>query len=158
MDLHKIKALIDLLAVSSVAELELVEGEDKVHLIKGRNQERKSANPVAGEPVSNVAPPLQAASQVQAAAATQAPAAPKSSAVESVVAPMSGVLQLASAAGAMPFATIGDALQAGQVLCTIEAMKMLHSVETEVAGKLVEVLVRSGDEVQVGQALFRIES
>jgi len=74
-----------------------------------------------------------------------------------VTAPMVGTFYSAPAPGAKAFVQIGDEVTAGQVLCTIEAMKMMNQIEADVAGKIRAVLVKNGDPVEFGQPLFIIE-
>jgi acetyl-CoA carboxylase biotin carboxyl carrier protein len=73
-----------------------------------------------------------------------------------VCAPMFGIVHLTPTPGEPPFVGVGDAVEEGQALCTIEAMKMFNAIESEFKGNVVEILVRPGDEVEAGQPLFRI--
>jgi acetyl-CoA carboxylase biotin carboxyl carrier protein len=75
-----------------------------------------------------------------------------------VTAPMVGTFYSAPAPGAKQFVQIGDEVTAGQVLCTIEAMKMMNQIESDVAGRIRAVLVKNGDPVEFGQPLFIIET
>ena len=74
-----------------------------------------------------------------------------------VTAPMVGTFYVAPSPGAKPFVEIGDEVQQGQVLCTIEAMKMMNQIESEYAGRVRAILVKNGDPVEFGQPLFIIE-
>jgi acetyl-CoA carboxylase biotin carboxyl carrier protein len=101
--------------------------------------------------------PLAAAEAVAAApaAALPAAAAPKS-AEHTVQAPMVGTFYSAPAPGAKAFVQIGDEVKVGQVLCIIEAMKMMNQIESDRAGRITSVLVQNGDPVEFGQPLFSI--
>ncbi len=134
MDSARIKGLMDLLAESDLLELSLTEGDSTLRLFKQ-----------AGQGVSSVAPAVVAAPQ-KAAAAT---------AIE-IKASLYGVLHLTPAVGEPPFVTVGQAIETGQTVAVIEAMKMFHPVKAKVAGKLVEILAQAGVEVEAGQALFRL--
>jgi acetyl-CoA carboxylase biotin carboxyl carrier protein len=92
-----------------------------------------------------------------AAAASAAPAAPAHAPDKVVTAPMVGTFYSAPAPGAKPFVEIGSDVKPGDVLCIIEAMKMMNQIESDKAGKVVSVLVKNGDPVEFGQSLFVIE-
>jgi acetyl-CoA carboxylase biotin carboxyl carrier protein len=74
-----------------------------------------------------------------------------------VTAPMVGTFYAAPAPGAKPFVEIGSEVKPGDVLCIIEAMKMMNQIESDKAGRVVSVLVKNGDPVEFGQSLFVIE-
>ncbi|SAK91649.1 acetyl-CoA carboxylase biotin carboxyl carrier protein subunit [Caballeronia ptereochthonis] len=149
MDLQRIKALIDLLAQSPLAEIELIEGEDRVRLVKtlGAKVRAEEAAQEAERPERAEAPETSGQSE------KPQPSQPES---HTLHAPMFGVVHLTPAPADPPFARLGDTIAEGQVLCAIEAMKMFNAIESDCAGTLVEVLVAAGDEVQSGQPLFRI--
>jgi acetyl-CoA carboxylase biotin carboxyl carrier protein len=101
---------------------------------------------------------------VQATTATATTAAPLATAAVAatskshvVTASMQGILHLTPAPGEAAFVQLGDRVAAEQVVCVIEAMKMFNTLETEVAGTVIEILAQSGSEIKAGQALFRIE-
>ena len=150
MDLERIKALIELLAQSPLAELELIEGDDRVRLVKTPGGRGASAG-------------VAAATTAPAESSTSTPVAPVAHAesrteseVHVIEAPMFGVVHLTPAPGEAPFVQVGDTVAQGQVLCTIEAMKMFNSIESEFAGTVLAILVNAGDEVESAQPLFRI--
>jgi acetyl-CoA carboxylase biotin carboxyl carrier protein len=153
MDLRKLKTLIDLVAESGIAELEVTEGEDKVRIAKF------SPAPLAPpQAAALVAAPVAAPAPVgtTAAAATPAPASvePAGHVVKS---PMVGTFYRSSSPGAAPFVELGQTVKAGDTLCIIEAMKLLNEIEAEVGGVIKEVLVDNGQPVEYGQPLFVIE-
>jgi len=153
MDLRKLKTLIDLVAESGIAEIEVTEGEDKVRIVKHGTS----------APISAVAPPAAASassSNPTPAAAGAAPGTP--AAVEPVKghvvkSPMVGTFYRASSPGASPFIELGQTVKPGDTLCIIEAMKLLNEIEAEVAGTVKECLVENGQPVEYGQPLFVIE-
>jgi acetyl-CoA carboxylase biotin carboxyl carrier protein len=154
MDLERIKALIELLAQSPLAELELIEGDDKVRLVKTPGSREGSAG-VAMAPMMPVG--SQADSQADPQAESPAPALGHADSEARVIeAPMFGIVHLTPAPGEAPFVRVGDTVTQGQVLCTIEAMKMFNSIESEVTGTVLAILVNAGDEVESAQPLFRI--
>jgi acetyl-CoA carboxylase biotin carboxyl carrier protein len=158
MDLERIKALIELLAQSPLAELELIEGDDKVRLVKTPGSREGSAGVATAPmmPAGSQADP-QADPQAEAQAESPAPAPGHAeSEAHLIEAPMFGIVHLTPAPGEAPFVRVGDTVTQGQVLCTIEAMKMFNSIESEFTGTVLAILVNAGDEVESGQPLFRI--
>jgi acetyl-CoA carboxylase biotin carboxyl carrier protein len=160
MDIRKIKKLIELLEESGIAEIEIKEGEEAVRI---------SRMPPAGSPMHAmapmgypVAPALGVAPQIEAPAkALTAPVempAPKPKPNEHVItAPMVGTFYASPSPGAKAFVEIGDEIKIGQVLCIIEAMKMMNQIEADRAGRLTSVMARNGDPVEFGQPLFVVE-
>ncbi|SAL84594.1 acetyl-CoA carboxylase biotin carboxyl carrier protein subunit [Caballeronia choica] len=149
MDLQRIKALIDLIAQSPLAEIELIEGEDRVRLVKTPKTQSSSTDAASTRAEGEAQPP----SGVPTEAPQQAPSA---GAARVIHAPMFGVVHLTPAPNEPAFAQLGDSVSEGQVICTIEAMKMFNAIESEFAGTLTEILVKAGQEVESGQPLFRI--
>ena len=150
MDIRKVKKLIELLEESGIAEIEIKEGEESVRI------SRMTSGAVFTQPQIFAPPPLPVASAPAAAAA--APAAPAPTSIDHMVpAPMVGTFYSAPAPGAKAFVQIGDEVKVGQVLCIIEAMKMMNQIESDRAGKITSVLVQNGDPVEFGQPLFAIQ-
>ncbi|HVN99342.1 MAG TPA: acetyl-CoA carboxylase biotin carboxyl carrier protein [Steroidobacteraceae bacterium] len=161
MDIRKIKKLIELLEESGVAEIEIREGEESVRIAR---QAPAGALPhAAAAPVVTYGQAPAPASASARSAAAQAGAEPPSAAragaegEQIVTAPMVGTFYVAPSPGAKPFVEIGDEVQQGQVLCTIEAMKMMNQIESEFTGRVRAVLVKNGEPVEFGQPLFVIE-
>jgi len=156
MDIRKIKKLIELLEESGVAEIEIKEGEEALRI------SRMPTGTAVAHPLPSVASlPLAVAPQVPAKAAapsaTEAPA-PKPKVNEHVItAPMVGTFYGAPTPGAKPFIEIGDEIKVGQVLCIIEAMKMMNQIEADRAGRVTSIMARNGDPVEFGQPLFVVE-
>jgi acetyl-CoA carboxylase biotin carboxyl carrier protein len=164
MDIRKIKKLIELLEESGVAEIEIKEGEESVRIAR-HSPAGGHAHPAAA-PVVTHSPP--AATRAHASGsnrassahppAEEAPGSEVAGAGEHVVtAPMVGTYYNAPSPGAKPFVEIGDEIQAGQVLCVIEAMKMMNQIESEIAGRIRAVLLNNGEPVEFGQPLFILE-
>lgn len=149
MDLRKIKTLIELVEQSGISELEVREGEESVRINRHAPQPPASVQYVAAPPPAVAAP---------AAAAAAAPAAaPKPDNRHIVRAPMVGTFYRAPSPGAKAFVELGQTVKAGQVLCIIEAMKMLNQIEADKAGVIAEVLVENEKPVEFDQPLFVIE-
>jgi acetyl-CoA carboxylase biotin carboxyl carrier protein len=153
MDIRKVKKLIELLEESGINEIEIKEGEESVRI---------SRAPAGGVPqMSYYAPPMplpsaEAVASAAPAAAAPAPAASPRATEHTVQAPMVGTYYSAPAPGAKAFVQIGDEVKVGQVLCIIEAMKMMNQIESDRAGRITSVLVQNGDPVEFGQPLFSI--
>lgn len=149
MDLRKLKTLIDLVAESDIAELEVTEGESKVRIVKSSAMPQNQL--VMMQP--------QAAPQ-HIAAATAPVAAPIAAAVELqghiVKSPMVGSFYRSSAPGSPPFVEIGAAVKEGDTLCIIEAMKLLNEIDADATGIITQILVENGQPVEFGQPLFVI--
>jgi acetyl-CoA carboxylase biotin carboxyl carrier protein len=147
MDIRKIKKLIELLEESGIAEIEIKEGEEAVRI--SRMPTGVHAVPMAmAAPAPAPAPPPPAAAAV----------APKPRNNDHVVtAPMVGTFYAAASPGAKPFIDIGDEVKVGQVLCIIEAMKMMNQIESDKAGRVTSIMAQNGDPVEFGQPLFVIE-
>jgi acetyl-CoA carboxylase biotin carboxyl carrier protein len=154
MDIRKVKKLIELLEESGIAELEISEGEESVRISRYPRGVAQSGMPMAAG--------LPAAA---AAAAVAAPATPATSAGEHkprndenmVTSPMVGTYYSSPSPGAKSFVEIGNEIKVGQILCIIEAMKMMNQIESDKAGRVTAILAKNGDPVEFGQPLFVIE-
>ena len=144
MDLRKLKTLIDLVAESGIAELEVTEGEDKVRIVK---------TPTATAAHFSHPHTFSAAAPVATPAATE-PDEPPGHVVKS---PMVGTFYRSPSPGAPVFIEQGTVVKPGDTLCIIEAMKLLNEIEAEVGGTVTKILVDNGQPVEYGQPLFIIE-
>jgi acetyl-CoA carboxylase biotin carboxyl carrier protein len=153
MDLRKLKTLIDLVAESDIAELEVTEGESKVRIVKSSPPQQNQVvmmQPHAAQ--QTIAAPV-AAPAASAPAAATAPAEIQGHVIKS---PMVGTFYRASAPGATPFVEIGATVKQGDTLCIIEAMKLLNEIDADVSGVIKQILVEGGQPVEFGQPLFVI--
>ena len=150
MDIRKVKKLIELLEESGISELEICEGEESVRI--SRHPRMTMQAPAASLPNS---PP----------AALAAPATPATAAGEhkprndehTVTSPMFGTYYSASAPGSKAFVELGNDIKVGQILCIIEAMKMMNQIESDKAGRVTAILAKNGEPVEFGQPLFIVE-
>jgi acetyl-CoA carboxylase biotin carboxyl carrier protein len=157
LDLKELKEILQILEEKEIAEFELEEEGMKLRI---RKSSAASSNHAAGvavpapfpNPVANPAPPL------AAAPAPAAPAPPAKQAEDLVVvrSPMVGTFFRAADPNSPPFVNTGDRVKVGQVLCIIEAMKLMNEIEAEVAGEIAKVHHENGQPVQYGEALFSI--
>lgn len=151
MDLRKLKTLIDLVSESGVAELEITEGEDRVRIVN-----RNGAAPVQVHQPVTIAQPMPVPVPAPEVAPAPAPTAPQQTGTP-LTSPMVGTFYRAPSPGADPFVKVGDTVKKGQVVCIIEAMKLLNEVEADRDGTVKEVCVENGQPVEFGQSLFIIE-
>ena len=154
MDLRKLKTLIDLVADSTIAELEVTEGDSKVRIVKSPGA---SPHPVQYVPMQM---PMQAPAAPAASASTP-PEAPQPVKVEEidgdlVKSPMVGTFYRAPGPGKPAFVEIGTVVKATEPVCIIEAMKLLNEIEAGFDGTIKEILVENGQPVEFGQPLFLI--
>jgi acetyl-CoA carboxylase biotin carboxyl carrier protein len=152
VDIRKVKKLIELLEESGIAEIEITEGDDAVRI--SRYPTGGVAVPIAA-PAAAPPPPVAVAPVAGSVTATEE--APPPDEGQTVKAPMVGTFYTASAPGAKPFVQVGSEVEVGDVLCIIEAMKMMNQIESDIAGRVVAVLVENGEPVEFGQPLFIIE-
>jgi acetyl-CoA carboxylase biotin carboxyl carrier protein len=149
VDIRKVKKLIELLEESGISEIEISEGEESVRISRYPHPGTVS--------VQTLQPPAAAPAPAPAPTAPAAPAPPPAARGQQVTAPMVGTFYSGPAPGAKPFVEIGTEVKPGDTLCVIEAMKMMNQIESEVAGRVVSILVENGSPVEFGQALFIIE-
>jgi len=152
MDIRKVKKLIELLEESGIAEIEIKEGEEAVRI----SRLPTGAYAAHGPPAYPAAPAHAPAAAASAPAAEEPAARPRPN-EHVVTAPMVGTFYAASTPGAKSFVEIGDEVKVGQVLCIIEAMKMMNQIESDKTGRVSAILVKNGDPVEFGQPLFVIE-
>jgi acetyl-CoA carboxylase biotin carboxyl carrier protein len=155
LDIRKVKKLIELLEESGIAEIEIKEGEEAVRISRMPTNQMFSHAAPAMIPAPAAVP---AAAPVAATASGGVPSVPARRANEHVVAaPMVGTFYAAATPGAKPFVEIGSEVKEGQVLCIIEAMKMMNQIESDKGGKITAIMATNGDPVEFGQPLFVIE-
>lgn len=151
MDIRKIKKLIELIEASDVEELEIQEGEDSVRI------SRRHEQPSGGMMMSQYAPQPQYQQQQAPAPAPAAPAAEpekKKPTGQEVKAPMVGTFYEAPSPDSKAFAEVGQSIKKGEIICIIEAMKMMNQIESDKTGTITEILVENGQPVEFDQPLF----
>ena len=150
MDIRKVKKLIELLEESGIDELEIHEGEESVRI----SRYSKSA-PVAPAPMM-FAPPAAATAPVTAEPMVSEPTAPPQSNDHQVRSPMVGTYYSAPSPDAPDFAKVGQQVREGDVLCIVEAMKMMNQIKADTSGTIKAILVDNGQPVEYDQPLFTI--
>jgi len=151
-EIEYIEKIAKIVADNQLTEIALEDG-DKAIIV------RKESTVVTGAPVA-VAPSTPAIAQAPAMnvtpAAKEEKAAPASKGT-AITSPMVGAFYAAPAPGAKPFVKVGDVVSAGQVVCIVEAMKLMNEIESEVSGKITEICVQNGESVEFGQVLMYVE-
>ena len=148
MDIRKVKKLIELLEASSVDEIEIKEGEESVRISRNTGAPIAMAAPVA-------APAMPAPAALAPSPVTPEAAAP--SAANAVKSPMVGTFYRSPSPDAAPFVEVGQNVRVGDVLCIVEAMKMMNQIEADRAGTVTAVHAENGDPVEFDQPLITVE-
>ena len=164
MNSKEIKELVEFLIEKDVTEFELERGDVKMRIKRGQTVQVVqapiapvvAAAPVAVPPMA--APAAAAAPGVSAGAPSSSPAAAADEGLHIVKSPIVGTFYEAPSPGAPAFIKPGDHVSAGQVLCIVEAMKLMNEIESDVTGEIVKILVANGQPVEYGQPLFSIRS
>jgi acetyl-CoA carboxylase biotin carboxyl carrier protein len=156
-NLEKLQALVEFLKANDIAEYEAERGESKIRI-----KFASAAAPAAFDP-SQLAQLLgsrpaaaapAAVASVSAAAEAPAPEVP----LHTVKSPIVGTFYDSPSPGSAPFVKVGDVVEVGQVLCIVEAMKLMNEIEADAAGEIVQRIASSGQPVEYGQALFTIKA
>lgn len=159
MDIRKIKKLIELLDHSDVVEIEIKEGEESVRVSRAHTPPVNHTPYVLSTPmppyIMGQTPPADLQPQTTAPADTNQEKPEVTG--HRVTSPMVGTFYRAPSPGAKPFVETGQAVNVGDTLCIIEAMKMLNQIEADIAGILKSILVENGQPVEFGQPLFIID-
>lgn len=153
MDLRKLKTLIDLVAESSISELEITEGDGKVRIVK---EDKRQPMAYQQAPAVQAAPAPAAETPPPPPPAAAAPAEPAARG-NTVKSPMVGTFYRAPNPESANFVEAGTKVSAGDTLCIIEAMKLLNEIEADQSGTVTAILVENGQPVEFGQPLFVIE-
>ena len=168
MNLDEIKELLAAVTNTDVTDFELQTGKDKIRIRRGSGQDDGRSQPYvvvaggaaplqAGAPAAAAAVPAAQPDTASAATDSPAPEADEDEGLVMVTAPIVGTFYEASAPGAPAFAEIGDKVSKGQVLCIIEAMKLMNEIEAETGGVVVKRFVTNSQPVEYGEALFAIK-
>jgi acetyl-CoA carboxylase biotin carboxyl carrier protein len=171
MNQKEIRELIEFLVEKDIAEFELERGDVKLHIKRGATfssipmmTPAPAVAPAQAMPVPAMQPPplpLLAAEPAAKGAGAPAPSRPVAEAAEeadlfAVKSPIVGTFYEAPSPGAPPFVKLGDHVKEGQVLCIIEAMKLMNEIEAEVGGVIAKIFVSNGNPVEYGMPLFGI--
>ncbi|WP_438950963.1 acetyl-CoA carboxylase biotin carboxyl carrier protein [Porticoccus sp.] len=151
MDIRKIKKLIELLEESDIGEIEIKEGEESVRI--SRNSPSAMSMPMMMPAQMQT---HQQPAQTSVAPATTEPEIPAEPAGHAVKSPMVGTFYRSPSPGSAAFIEVGQQVKAGEVLCIVEAMKMMNQIEADKAGIVSAILVEDGEPVEFDQPLVMI--
>jgi len=162
MNQKELKELIEFLIEKDIAEFELERGDVKVRIKRAAEHSSDArdsryfvtTSPLPAAPETSVAPAVTSSPAPPAAPPPAAPAAEEP--LHMVRSPIVGTFYEAPSPGAPPFVKPGDTVETGQVLCIVEAMKLMNEIESDVAGEIVKKLVANGQPIEYGQELFAI--
>jgi acetyl-CoA carboxylase biotin carboxyl carrier protein len=162
MNQKELKELIEFLIDKDITEFELERGDVKVRIKRGQEIHYTSAPAPLPAPVvahapaaTHSAPASAQHAAVPGAAAVQA-TPPEEEGLHTVKSPIVGTFYESPSPGAPGFVKVGDTITVGQVLCIVEAMKLMNEIESDVAGEIVKILVNNGQPVEYGQSLFLV--
>ncbi len=162
MNQKELKELIEFLIEKDITEFELERGDVKVRIKRGTEPVVSVAAPGFGHfPVPAAPPAAPESGGTPVAASTPAPPkeAPKpEEGLHIVRSPIVGTYYESPSPGSPPFVKVGEKVETGQILCIVEAMKLMNEIESDVAGELVKILVTNGQPIEYGQELFAIRA
>ena len=159
MNQKEIKELIEFLIEKDIAEFELERGDVKVRVKRAAPEPQQPLERIISvpTPVPAVHMPVTHAPTAAPPMHAPAPAAPeKKEDLHMVKSPMVGTYYESPSPGSPPFVKPGDTIEAGQVLCIVEAMKLMNEIEADVSGEVVQCFVKNGQPIEYGQDLFAI--
>ncbi len=155
MNLKELKELIEMLKDTDISEVEIERSGVKVRLRKGGDVTYHPSMPRMEYPPAAIVAP--AVPEAPPASAPEKPVEKTKTSQIKVTSPIVGTFYRSSSPDKPPYVEVGDTVKKGQVLCIIEAMKLMNEIESETAGKIVQMLVENGHPVEYGQPLFVIE-
>ncbi len=148
-----IEKLAKIIADNDLTEISLEDGEQAITIRK----DLPEVNMVASAPAVAAVPQSAPVAPAQASAPAQAPAAKEEVKGKAITSPMVGTFYAASSPDAAPFVEVGSTVNVGDVVCIIEAMKLMNEIKAEQAGKVVQICVKNGDPIEFGQVLMYVE-
>ena len=147
MDIRKVKKLIEMLENSNLEEIEIQEGEESVRLVKSHRN------------LQNIAPQSIVVPQDNKKEIIPEEIQPNEETIEdsnSINSPMVGTFYASASPGAKPFISVGDIVAEGDVVCIVEAMKMMNEIKSEFSGKVLSINIENAEPVEYGQSLFEL--
>lgn len=158
MNLKEIKELVQFLKEEDITEFELERGDVKIRIRRGADQALAPADRIITvQPAPVMAPNTPATAPIPDTAAPAEPVHPPET-LHMVHSPIVGTYYESPSPGSPPFVKPGDVVEVGQVLCIVEAMKLMNEIEADVAGEIVKSLAKNGQPIEYGQDLFAIRA
>ncbi len=156
MDIKEIKSLIKMIMETDISEFELENADEKIRIKRGEHQEVVHYQAVQQTPLA-AAMPVRPATAPEAGAAPVAVQPPEVEEGKSITSPIVGTFYRAPAPDAPPYVEVGQVVEKGQVLCIIEAMKLMNEIEAEQRGTILRICKENAQPVEFGDVLFVIE-
>ena len=151
MDIRKVKKLIEMLEESNLEEIEIQEGEESVRLVKNKPNNLISNQPVYTESI----PAIEDGTPERSKEVSEEPVENEDSG-DLINSPMVGTFYASASPGSKPFISVGDQVNEGDVVCIVEAMKMMNEIKSEFSGEVLSINVENSQPVEYGQTLFEI--
>jgi len=151
MDIRKVKKLIEMLEESNLEEIEIQEGEESVRLVKNKPNNLISNQPVYTESIQAI----EDGTPERSKEVSEEPVENEDSG-DLINSPMVGTFYASASPGSKPFISVGDHVNEGDVVCIVEAMKMMNEIKSEFSGKVLSISVENSQPVEYGQTLFEI--
>ena len=151
MDIRKVKKLIEMLEESNLEEIEIQEGEESVRLVKNKPNNLLSSQPVYTESIQTIEDRPTERSKEE----SEEPAEDEDSG-DLINSPMVGTFYASASPGSKPCVSVGDHVNEGDVVCIVEAMKMMNEIKSEFSGEVLSINVENSQPVEYGQTLFEI--
>ena len=151
MDIRKVKKLIEMLEESNLEEIEIQEGEESVRLVKNKPNNLLSSQPVYTESIQTIEDRPTERSKEE----SEEPAEDEDSG-DLINSPMVGTFYASASPGSKPFVSVGDHVNEGDVVCIVEAMKMMNEIKSEFSGEVLSINVENSQPVEYWQTLFEI--
>jgi len=151
MDIRKVKKLIEMLEKSNLEEIEIQEGEESVRLVKNKPNNLISNQPVYTESIQAI----EDGTPERSKEVSEEPVENEDSG-DLINSPMVGTFYASASPGSKPFISVGDQVNEGDVVCIVEAMKMMNEIKSEFSGEVLSIKVENSQPVEYGQTLFEI--
>ena len=148
-EIEYIEKIAKIVTDNALSEITLGQGDDIITI-------RKESTVVAA-PAAAIAAPIQAPVEAPSLSTVEEVKAEAQNKGKAITSPMVGAFYAAPAPGAKPFVKVGDTVSVGQVVCIVEAMKLMNEIESEVSGRVAQICVEDGQSVEYGQVLMYIE-
>ena len=159
MNQKELKELIEFLIEKDIAEFELERGDVKVRIKRGAPEAQPPVERIISVPTPVASMQMPVAPAPVAHAAPPTPPAPEvKESLHMVKSPMVGTYYESPSPGSPPFVKPGDVIELGQVLCIVEAMKLMNEIESDIGGEVVQCLVKNGQPIEYGQDLFAVRA
>ena len=147
MDIRKVKKLIEMLENSNLEEIEIQEGEESVRLVKSHGSVHNPQSQPIVLAQDNLTPVVKQETETEEEITEDS---------NSINSPMVGTFYSSASPGAKPFISVGDIVSEGDVVCIVEAMKMMNEIKSEFSGTVLSVNVENSEPVEYGQSLFEL--